>query len=167
MSKLARTLTMAAMVAAMQLAGMTAVAHAHSSTDPASARHRALGREELLATADHAVAAQQQPTDDAVVRRLLARERASIPNGAPGHTAADAAHPRLLLDEDRSTLLNLPNPAPTQPTSPVQPAATPSGQTGRRIPALGVLAAVLALAAGVTVVATRRAGRSHRASQTA
>jgi hypothetical protein len=134
MSKLARVLTLAAMLAAMHLAGLTAVAQAHPTDHPSSQA-------------------------DASVRRLLADERSSIPNGAP-------AHPRLLLDEERSTLLNLPNAAPAQATSPVRP-APPSGRTDWRIPALGVLAAVFALVAAVAVMAARRAHRSQRAGQTA
>jgi hypothetical protein len=154
MSRLARSLLLAAMLAAMNLAAMTAVAHAHTSNDPASTRHRALGRVGFLAT--------DQPSGqaDATVRRLLAKERSTIPDPAP-------AHPRLLLDEERSSLLNLPDAAPAQATSPVRPAPS-SGQAGWRILALGVLAAVLALvAAAVAVMAARRAHRSQRAGQTA
>ena len=181
MSKLARALTLAVMVAAMQLAAMTAVAQAHTSNDLASTRHRALGRVEFLATVAQAHATDQPSgRADATVRRLLAREQSSIPN---------AAHPRLLLDEERSSILNLPNRAPAQAaadaahrrllaqegyystwtygnTSAPAP-AEPGGQPGWLTPALGVLAAVLALVAGVAVLAARRANRSHRASQTA
>ena len=88
----------------------------------------------------------------------MARERFSIPDRAPGR-------PRLLLDEERSTILNLPSGPPTQLTSPTEPTAAPNGQAGWRTLVLGVLAAVLL--AGVAVVAARRAHRSHRASQTA
>jgi hypothetical protein len=137
MSKLARALALAAMLAATNLAAMTAVAHAHTSSDPASTRHRTLGRVESPATGEHAVTAQQQTTGDAAVRRLLARERFSVPDTAP-----------------------------SQPTSPVQP-ATPSGQAGWLTPALGGLAAVLAVVAGVAVLVARRAHRSQRASQVA
>ena len=153
MSKLARPLMLVAMLAAMNLATMTAVAHAHTSNDPASTRHRAFGRVDFLAT--------DQPSGqaDATVQRLLARERFTIPDTAP-------ANPRLLLDEERSSLLNLPNAAPVQATSPVRP-APPSGQAGWRVVALGVLAAVLALVAAVAVMAARRAHRSQRAGQTA
>ena len=153
MSKLARPLMLVAMLAAMNLATMTAVAHAHTSNAPTSTRHRALGRVEFLAT--------DQPSGqaDATVQRLLAKERSTIPDTAP-------ANPRLLLDEERSSLLNLPNAAPAQATSPVRP-APPSGQAGWRIVALGVLAAVLALVAAVAVMAARRAHRSKRAGQTA
>jgi hypothetical protein len=140
MSKLARVLVLGAMVAAMNLVGMTAVAHAYP-LDP---------------TADHAVAAQQQnPTDaqelfrrgerasqeqttaDATLRRLLARERSSIPSGTPAQV-----------------------PVPVQPPE-------PSGQPDWLVPAIGGLAAVLALVAGLVVMATRRTGRRVRTGQAA
>jgi hypothetical protein len=154
MSKRARTLILGAVLAAMNLAGMTAVAHAYP-LDPTSQRHRALGQLESLAAADHADAAQQQPTDavelfrrgerasqeqttaDATVRRLLARERSSIPSGTPAQV-----------------------PAPVQPDE-------PSGQPDWLVPAIGVLAAILALVAGLLVMAARRAGRRARAGQAA
>jgi hypothetical protein len=121
MSKLARALALAAMLAAMNLAGMIAVAHAYP-VDPDT---------DLRATA------QQQSTGDATLRRVLARERFSIPNVAPAQVA-----------------------------SPMRP-AEPGGQPSWLTPALSVLAAVLALVAGVAVVAARRAHRSQRAEQTA
>jgi hypothetical protein len=140
MSKLTRTLILGATLAAMHLAGMTAVAHAYP-LDPA---------------ADHAVAAQQQnPTDaqelfrrgerasqeqpaaDATVRGLLARERSSIPSGTPAQV-----------------------PVPVQPPE-------PGGQPGWLVPAIGGLAAVLALVAGLVVMATRRTGRRVRTGQAA
>ena len=153
MSKLARPLMLVAMLAAMNLAAMTAVAHAHTSNDPASTRHRALGRVAFLAT--------DQPSGqaDATVRRLLARERSSIPGEAP-------AHPRLPLDEERSSLLNLPNDTPSQLTSPTPTATEPSGQPGWLIPALGGLAAILALVVGITVLVVRHTNRRQRAGQT-
>jgi hypothetical protein len=60
-SKLARTLILGVALAAMNLAGTTAIAHAHTSDDPASKRHRVLGQLELL-TAQDTVASQEQPT---------------------------------------------------------------------------------------------------------
>jgi hypothetical protein len=123
MSKLARALTLAAMLAAMNLAAMTTVAHAFP-LDPAT---------------DRPIAAQQRSSGDATARRLLARERSSIPNLAP---------------------------AKAQAASPMRP-DEPSGQPGWLAPALSVLAAVLALVAGVAVLAARRAHRGQRAGQTA
>jgi hypothetical protein len=140
MSKRARTLILGVALAAMNLASMTAFAYAYP-LDPA---------------ADHAVAAQQQnPTDaqelfrrgerasqeqpavDATLRRLLARERSSIPSGTPAQA-----------------------PAPVQP-------GEPSGQPDWLVPAIGGLAAVLALVAGLVVLAARRANRRVRAGQAA
>jgi hypothetical protein len=153
MSKLARALMLVAVLAAMNLAAMTVVAQAHTSPDPASSRQPAPEQVGSRTTG------QSSGQADATVRRLLARERSAVPSTAP-------AHPRLLLDEERSALLNLPETAPAQVASPVQPAPS-SGQSGRRIPALGALVAVLALVAGVAVMAARRAHRSQRAGQTA
>ena len=89
MSKLARVLTLAATLAAINLVGMTAVAQAHTGEDPTSTRHRALGQVEVLATA-----AQQRATADATVRRLLARERFSVPDGAPTPAQPTPLHGR-------------------------------------------------------------------------
>jgi hypothetical protein len=149
MSKLARAVALVAVLGAMNLAGMTTIAHAHLNQDSID-RHRALGRLELSVAGDHdpprpplehqaSSMARRQPSGaaDATLRRLLARERFSVPDGAPA-----------------------------QPTSPVRPAA-PGGQPGWLTPALAVLAAALALVAGVAVVATRRATRTHRGQSTA
>jgi len=120
------------MLAAMTL-GMTAVAQAQSSDDPATRRHRTLGQLELPAAADHAVATQDhnpteqdQTTADATLRRLLAKERSSIPSGTP-----------------------------TQVPAPVRPAES-SGHSVSLLAWLGVLAALLALAGGLAVMAARR-----------
>jgi hypothetical protein len=181
MSKLTRAVVLVAMLAVMNLAGLVAVAQAQTGNDPASARHRALGWVEFRATANHGVASQEQPSADATVRRLLARERSSIPNEAP-------AHPRLLLAEERSTLLNLPNDTSAQAQATDTRAALaqeryystwgyggastpapaePSGQPTWLVIALAVLAAVLALVAGIAVLAARRATRGQHAGQAA
>jgi len=76
MSKLARALSLEAMLAAMQLAGLTAVAQGHA-TDQATQR--------------------EQSTGDATVRRVLARERFSNPSPAPTQATSPtppAAHSR-------------------------------------------------------------------------
>ena len=149
MSKLARAVALAAMLVAMNLAGMTTIAHAHVNQDGID-RHRALGRLELSVAGDHdprrpplerqvTSMSRRQPSGaaDAALRRLLARERFSIPDGAP---------------------------AQAQPTSPVRPAA-PGGQAGWLTPALAALAAALALVAGVAVLAARRTTGTHAASR--
>jgi hypothetical protein len=151
MSKLARAVALVAMLVAMNLAGMTTIAHAQVNQDRID-RHRALGRLELFVAGDHdprrpplerqvTSMSRRQPSGaaDASLRRLLARERFSVPDGAP---------------------------AQAQPTSPVRPAA-PGGQAGWLTPALAALAAALALVAGVAVLAARRTTRTHRGQSTA
>jgi hypothetical protein len=161
MSKLVRALTLAALLAAMSMAGMTAIAQAHTTDQPTGQA-------------------------DATVRRLLARERSSVPNQT---LTQAAARPRLLMDEERSSLLNIPNRTPAQAAADATlrrllaqerffstrtygntsaPAlAEPSKQTGWRTPGLAALAAVLALVAVVAVLVARHIHRGQRAEQTA
>jgi hypothetical protein len=139
MSKRARTLILGVTLAAMNLAGMTAVAHAHP-LDPAADHADASQRQPTDAVERFRRgerASQEQPTADAALRRLLARERSSIPSGTPAQV-----------------------PAPVQPDE-------PSGQAGWLVASLGVLAAVLVLIAGLAVLAAKRAGRRARAGQAA
>ena len=139
MSKLTRALALTAMLAAMNLAGMTAAAQAQATDHPARQDTRRPPVESRVGEywRDRPAASQEQSTGDATLQRLLARERYSIPNGAS-----------------------------TQLTSPMRPAES-SGQHGWLTPALGVLAVVVALVAGVAVMVARRAKSSQRAGQTA
>jgi hypothetical protein len=123
MSKLARALALAAMVAAINLAGLPAIAQTHAA-DRADSR---------------------PPTDRHVA--------------TPQQAAADTAHRRELAQERYYSTWKY---GDTSAPDPVEP----SGQGGWLTPALGVLAAVLALVAGVAVIAARRASRSQRAGQT-
>jgi hypothetical protein len=137
MSKLARALLFGAMVAALNLASMTAIAQAHTSDEDTINRHRALGQLEFLAAADHAVDSREQAAADTAHRRELARDRSSIPSGTP-----------------------------TQVPTPVQP-AEPSGHSNSLLAWLGALTTLLALVGGLAVLAARRASRRVRAGQTA
>jgi hypothetical protein len=139
MSRLTRALALVAMLAAMNLAAVTAVAQAHTRTDPATG--------------------QPAGNADATVQRLLARERFTVPTAAP-------AHPRLLLEEQRSSLLNLPGDEPAPATSPIRPTEH-SGRPGWLAPALTMLALVMTVIAVAAVLVGRRAHRIQRASQTA
>jgi hypothetical protein len=128
MSKLARALTLAATLAAIGLAPLTAVAQTHAS--------------------DHA-------TSEDAARRATVRRVTS-----PQQAAADTADRRLLAQERYYSTWrsgNASTPAPAQP----------SRQPAWLVIALGVLAAMGALTAGVAVVAARRAIRGHHAGQTA
>ena len=135
MSKLARTLVLGAMLAAMNLAGMTAVAQAQANDDPdGKVARRPPSERQVGETWRHGQAATpEQTAADAALQRQLARERFSIPNGSPAQV-----------------------PAPTQ-------APEPSGLPGWLVASLAVLAAALAVSGGLAVMAARRASRRVRA----
>jgi hypothetical protein len=124
MSKLTRVLALAAMLAAMTLAGLTAVAQAQPTGNDAVELFRRGERASL-----------EQPTSDSVTRAAEAQER-YYSTWSYGDTPA---------------------PAP----------AEPGGQPDWLVPALGVLAAALALSTGLAVLAARRANRRVRAGQAA
>jgi hypothetical protein len=86
MSKLTRTLIIGATLAAMHLAGMTAIAHAQANDEPVmqpptegqvgeSWRHRQ-------------AASPEQTAADAALKRVQARERFAIPNPTPAQAPA-------------------------------------------------------------------------------
>jgi hypothetical protein len=133
MSKRTRALVLAATLAAMNLAGLTAVAHAQANHDPDGkvARRPPSERQVGEAWRHGQVASPEQTAADAAVQRQLARERHSIPNGTPAQT-----------------------PAPVP--------AEPNGWPGWLLASLGVLATALALAGGLAVLAAKRAGRRAR-----
>jgi hypothetical protein len=133
MSKLARALVLGAMLAAMNLAGMTAVAQAQPN-DPDGKDARPPTEGQVGETwRKRPVTSQQQTAADAALRRQLARERFYIPDGTPAQV-----------------------PAPTQ-------APDPSGQPSWLVPLLAVLAAALAVSGGLAVMAAKRASRRVRA----
>ena len=133
MSKRTRALVLAATLAAMNLAGLTAVAHAQANDDPDGkvARRPPTERQVGEAWRHGQVATPEQTAADAALQRQLARERFSIPNATPAQTPA---------------------PVPDEP----------SGTPGWLLASVGVLAAALALAGGLAVLAAKRAGRSAR-----
>jgi hypothetical protein len=133
MSKRTRTLILGATLAAMNLAGLTAVAHAQANHDPdgKDARRLATERQAGEIRRERPVTAQQQAAADATLQRVLARERFSVPNGTPD-----------------------------QPTAPAPP--EPSGQPSWLLVSLGGLVVGLALAGVLAVLAARRAGRRAR-----
>ena len=132
MSKRTRALILGATLAAMNLAGMTAVAQAQANHDPDGKDARRLATErQAEETRPHGqVASQDQAAAEATLARVLARERFSIPD--------QPAAP-------------VPAPAPAQPNR----------QAGWVLASIGVLAALL-LVAGLAVLAARRASRRAR-----
>jgi hypothetical protein len=143
MSKRARALVFGVMLAAMNLAGMTAVAQAQPPDGLEQFRRGERASQEQSTRAEAVEefrrgerASQEQTTAGAALQRQLARERFSVPSGTPAQ---------------------VPAPVPDEP----------SGQPGWLVASLGVLAAALALSGGLAVLAARRANRKVRAGQAA
>jgi hypothetical protein len=82
MSKLARALVLGAMLAAMNLASMTAVTHAQANDEGKDARPPTEGQVGET-WRKRPVTSQEQRAADAALRRQLARERFSVPSGTP------------------------------------------------------------------------------------
>jgi hypothetical protein len=139
MSKLTRTLVVGATLAALSLAGMTAVAHAQPTDEPSSHDATRPPTQGQVGEAwhKHPVTSQQKTAQeraaDATVGRLLARERSAIPNATPAQ---------------------VPAPVPTQPNQ------RPSWV----LASFGVLA-VLMLVVVLTVLAARQTSRRARLGQ--
>ena len=154
MSKLTRTLILGAALAAMNLAGMTAVAQAQAINEGKDARRPPTERQvgESYRNYHEALAAQAQTARDDAVERFRRGERAS-----QEQTAADAALQRQLARERPSIPSGTPAPAP----------AEPNGQSGWLLASFGVLVAAMALIAGLAVLAAKRAGRRARVGHAA
>ena len=90
MSKLTRTLIIGATLAAMHLAGMTAVAQAQATNEGKDARRPPTERQVGETWRHSQVASPEQAVADAALQRQLARERHSIPNGTPAQVPAPA-----------------------------------------------------------------------------
>jgi hypothetical protein len=83
MSKLARALVLGAMLAAMNLASMTAVAQTQANDEGKDARRPPTQGQIGETWRKRPGTPQQQTTADAALRRTLARERFSIPGATP------------------------------------------------------------------------------------
>ena len=90
MSKLARTLTLTAILAAISLTPRPAVAQTHAADHATSqdAAHRATV---------HRATAPQQAAADTAHRRLLAQERSSSTQGSSNRSAPAPAQPNRLV----------------------------------------------------------------------
>jgi hypothetical protein len=92
MFKLTRTLLVGATLAAISLVGTTTIAHAQATDDYPrhDARRPPTQGQVGEAWHKHPVTAHQKTAADAALGRVLARERFSIPNGAPDQVPAPA-----------------------------------------------------------------------------
>jgi hypothetical protein len=93
MSKLARVLVLGAMLAAMNLAAMTAVAQAQANDEGKNLRQPPTEGQVGETWRKRPVTSQQQTAADAALRRQLARERSSIPSGTPAQVPAPVRTP--------------------------------------------------------------------------
>jgi hypothetical protein len=84
-----RALIVGAMLAAMHLAGMTAVAHAQA-TDQQATRRPPSERQVGESWRHRQAASQDQSAAEATLKRVQARERFSIPNPTPAQAPAPA-----------------------------------------------------------------------------
>jgi hypothetical protein len=132
MSKLARTLVFAATLAAMNLAGLTAVASAQSTDQPT-------GNQD----------ARRPPTQAQVGESW---RQLQVPPEEPT-VAGDTRRPPTESQVGESW---------RHPTSTPVRSAEPSGPSGWLVASLSGLAAALALLGGLAVLAARRAGRRAR-----
>jgi hypothetical protein len=137
MSKLACALVLGVTLAAMNLAAMTTVAHAQPAHQPTSTQD-----------------ARQPPTEGQV-------------GEAWRHPQVAAEQPTVADNTRRPPSEAQVGEAWRHPTSTPVPSTEPSGQPSWLIPSLGVLAAALVLAGGLTVLAARRAGRRARVGHAA
>jgi hypothetical protein len=159
MTKRTRALVLGVTLAAMNLAGLTAVAQAQTSDEPASSQdprrpptERQVG--EPYRYYHDALAAQAQTAQDDAAERFRQGERASQQQP----TTADSRRPPTEAQVGESW--RHPGNVPVRPPE-------PSGQPDWLISGIGVLAAILALAAGLVVMAAKRVGRRVRAGQAA
>jgi hypothetical protein len=135
MSKLLRALVAGVVLVAMNLAGVTVVAHANDEPASSQDARRPASERQVGEAWRHAQVAADRPTIVGDPRRPPTERQVGEP----------WRHPT---------------------SAPVAP-AEPSSQSGWLIVSLGVLAAALALAGGLAVLATRRAGRRARLGEAA
>jgi hypothetical protein len=91
MSKLTRALILGATMAAMNLAGMTAVAHAQATNEGKDARQPPTERQVGETWRHDQAASPEQAAADTAHRRELAREHSSIPSATPAQVPAPAS----------------------------------------------------------------------------
>ena len=159
MSKLARAITVGAMLAAMNLAGMTAVAQANDQD--------ATSQQELTENwNDYNQATRVPPAELKARRQADATQRQLSENWTYYYHATRMSPAELKAWMQAKDRPDSPTQPPTQvPAAPVRPTA-PSGQPTWLVVSLGG-AAGLAVVAGLALLAARRANRRARVEQTA
>jgi hypothetical protein len=154
MSKLARTLILAATVAALNLPGMTAVAQTNDQDTTSQQELADNWNYYQQATRVPPAELQARMPADATQRKLA--ERWTYYNHATRMSPAELK--AWLQAQDRA---DTPTAPPAQAPAPVRP-PEPSGQRDWLVLTLGVLSAALAVIAGLAVLTARRANRMLR-----
>ena len=149
MSKLRSTLVVAATLAAMNLAGTTAVAQPNNGDTPA--------QREVSENWNSYNQSTRVPPAELKAQRELS-DRWTYYNQATRMSPAELK--AWTQANDRGT----PTAPPAEAPTPARPAA-PSGEPGWLVASLGILAATMALVAGLAVLAARRAIRTARLGQ--
>jgi hypothetical protein len=154
MSKLARTLILVASMAAMNLAGVTAVAQTNDQDTT---------QRELAENWNYYQQSTRVPPAELKARMQADATQQALSERWTYYYHATRMSPAQLKawmqPQDRAD-------TPTQAPAPVRP-AEPSGQPDWLVLTLGVLSAALALVAGLAVLAARRASRRLRTGHAA
>ena len=154
MSKLTRTLILAATVAAMNLAGMTAIAHAQANDQDTPSQQELAERWNT----DYYQATHMSPAQHKAWLQANATQRELSDRWAYYSHATQMSPADLKAWVQAQARAGTPTEKPVQVPAPVRP-VEPSGQPVWLVVSLGRLAAALALIAGLTLLATRRANR--------
>lgn len=161
MAKLARALILATTVAALNLAGMTAIAQAQADDQDTTTQ------QELAQNwNDYQQSTRVPPAELKARRQADATQRGLSARWTYYYHATRMSPAQLKAWMQTKDHGDTPTEAPAQVSAPVQP-NEPSGQPAWLVVSLGGLAAVLAVVAGLAVLAARRATRRARVGQPA
>jgi hypothetical protein len=154
MSKLARALILAVVVAAMNLAGMTTVAHAQANDQDTPSQQELAERWNT----DYYQATHMSPAQHKAWLQANAAQRELSDRRADYSHATQLSPAELKAWVQARDRAGTPTEKTVQVPAPVQP-DQPSEQPTWLVVALGVLAAALAVVAGLALLAARRANR--------
>jgi hypothetical protein len=156
MSKITRILTLATMVAVLNLAGLTAVAHAQTNNQDTPSQQELAERW----NSDYYQATHMSPTQHKAWLQANAAQRALSDRRAYYSHATQMSPAELKAWAQARDRAGTPTEKTVQVPAPVRP-DQPSGQPLWLVVTLGMLATALAIVAGLALLAARRA--NHRA----
>ena len=154
MSKIARILILATMVALLPLAGLTAVAHAQANDQDTPSQQELAERWNT----DYYQATHRSPTQHKASLQANAAQRELSDRRAYYSHATQLSPAELKAWVQARDRAGTPTAKTDQVPAPVRP-DQPSGQPLWLVVTLGVLAAALANVAGLALLAARRANR--------